>query len=528
MRRSVHRDEAGFSLVEVLVATSILLVGLLGTVSMLDMANAVTTTTKAREQAVSLQREIVEDVRAIPYADLTPSTVGPAVRGNPALADSTPGTTRWTVHRRGVTYTAAVGVCAVDDPSDGTGLRDGSLFCATGAGTTSAQECAALLGTDGHIQGVPAAAGAGAKVGDCGIDLSLDGTVDNLTEASVGLCAGACEGDGGDAHPSDYKRVVVLVRWDQGAGSRYALQATTVAYPGRSTAPTVSALQTGASDPVTSGTEVPLSATTSAPAATVSWYVDGTMKGSASGAGSDWSFNWMLGSVSAGTEPGADEVLDGTYLLGARAFDAYGQFGSTRELTITVNRRAPYAVKEFAAGRNGSVVELEWRANPERDIEGYRVYRHEADGSPALVCSLVSAMSCQDVDPPPSGSPGYFAVAVDRTAAGSPREGERSADATVSSTNTRPTAPTGLTATTSGGDTVLQWSAASDPDADDSVAYYRIYRNGIAFTDRYDRTGTGAELVYTDTRTGGATNTYWVVAVDEHLAESVVAGPVSG
>ena len=70
---------------------------------------------------------------------------------------------------------------------------------------------------------------------------------------------------------------------------------------------------------------------------------------------------------------------------------------------------------------------------------------------------------------------------------------------------------------------MLSWIAASpaDPDAGDSVQYYRIYRDGTDFVDDlYDRTATGSNLSYTDTNTGGDVHTYYVVAVDQYNTES--------
>ena len=49
MARARTCSESGFTLVEVMVAITLLLVGVLGTVTMIDGANAVTTRTKARE-----------------------------------------------------------------------------------------------------------------------------------------------------------------------------------------------------------------------------------------------------------------------------------------------------------------------------------------------------------------------------------------------------------------------------------------------------------------------------------------------
>ena len=63
--------ERGFTLVEVMVAIMILLVGVLGVVSMVDGAKAVTSKTKAREGGTNVARSIIEVSRSIRYRDLT-------------------------------------------------------------------------------------------------------------------------------------------------------------------------------------------------------------------------------------------------------------------------------------------------------------------------------------------------------------------------------------------------------------------------------------------------------------------------
>src|SRR5260370_41351097 len=74
-------DQRGFTIVEVLVASAVLLIGLLGAVTMIDGANATNTTIKAREQGINLARELIEAGRAIPYAQLTPASVVPQGQG---------------------------------------------------------------------------------------------------------------------------------------------------------------------------------------------------------------------------------------------------------------------------------------------------------------------------------------------------------------------------------------------------------------------------------------------------------------
>ena len=73
--RRLRSDERGFTLIEVLVAIFLLLVGVLGVVAMIDGANAVTSKTKAREGANNVARSIVEVGRGVPYKNLTDSAL---------------------------------------------------------------------------------------------------------------------------------------------------------------------------------------------------------------------------------------------------------------------------------------------------------------------------------------------------------------------------------------------------------------------------------------------------------------------
>ena len=525
--RRLSSDQAGFTVIEVMVASVILLVGLLGTVMMLDQANSTTWSTKAREQAVGLQREVIEAARSVPYDELQPTSVVSRVQAGTALGDSDLGAPGWTVRRRGFTYSVSLGVCSVDDPQDSEGSHDPNLFCASGAGQTTASQCTNWLGVNGSIQGTPAAATAGLGIGDCGIDINLDGTVDNLVQASLGLCLlGTCAGStNNDTSPDDYKRIVSLVTWDRGKGRRFALQSTTVPNPGLSSAPAVTDLTTTSTVPVTTGSSVPFFVTTSRSPTTVTWSVDGTPTGNATGALDAWTFDWGLGTVNAtvGGSPNPGELLDGSYVIGTKAFDSFGNFGSTRAMTVTLNRRWPYKVLGYNGGRNGTKVDFEWAPAKERDLQGYRVYRAASEGG-ALICSLTSRTTCQDDNPPGAGTLHYHVVAVDKAPDGSLREGDDSGSITVGA-NSSPNPPTNLSASTSNGNTVLSWTAGVN--LFDTVDYYRIYRDGTTFFDRYDRTTSASQTTWTDSHTNGTTHTYYVVAVDTGLAESTKLGPVT-
>ena len=62
----------------------------------------------------------------------------------------------------------------------------------------------------------------------------------------------------------------------------------------------------------------------------------------------------------------ATSLVDGTYLISAQAYDSFGVSGAPRSLSITLNRYAPGMPTGFEAGRNGSVVDLQWTAQPQR------------------------------------------------------------------------------------------------------------------------------------------------------------------
>src|SRR3954471_328247 len=201
------RREDGFTIIEVMVASVVLLVGIMGVLSIVIQADGVSTSNRAREQGIALQREVIEDARSIPYDALTQNSIVSTLQAQPGLADSTAGSSGWTIRRRNITYTIAVGTCSVDDSNDGTGPHENAGYCVNGTGSTTPAQCATLLGRSGDI------AGTGTANGDCGIDTNYDGAVDGLVSSSGGSCSSCA---GADTNPNDYKRIVVLVRWNKG------------------------------------------------------------------------------------------------------------------------------------------------------------------------------------------------------------------------------------------------------------------------------------------------------------------------
>jgi hypothetical protein len=203
---------------------------------------------------------------------------------------------------------------------------------------------------------------------------------------------------------------------------------------------------------------------------------------------------------------------------------------------LRLNRFYPETPDPPVGGHNGSFgVELEWSPNTERDVVGYRVYRVAGSvpsASDPMVCetSVESALptSCRDTTAVAGTSYEYYVRAVAPAHIGVGLEQSElptgvgsGKTLSVDGSNVAPSSPTGITALRDEEGVTLTWSAASDPDG--SIRYYRIYRDGVAWEDRLDRTPSDEALTYVDGDPGETTHTYYVTAVDDKLAESAPA-----
>src|SRR5215208_3885806 len=92
------RDQAGFTLIEVLVAALVLAVGIFAAFTMLDSAGRTAATNNARTGASNLAREISEYARGTDYDLLQPGTLVSSLRSHARIT----GPSNWKVERRGV------------------------------------------------------------------------------------------------------------------------------------------------------------------------------------------------------------------------------------------------------------------------------------------------------------------------------------------------------------------------------------------------------------------------------------------
>lgn len=461
---------------ETLVASIVLFAGLLAVASLVDASNGATSTTRARVIATNAAREIVEAARGIPYDNVTDSKILAEIQASDsALADAQPGLP-YTIERRGVVFTITADTCILDDGRDGGGDAP--------------------------------------RAGDYCADSVPAGTRDPRNNRT-------------DRFPEDYKRVRVDVKWSFEGRERAITQTTFINNPGSAGAPAIASLSSSTlgNPPRQVGpgeTSINFSATTTSVPSHVSWLLDGSAQGlvctGCSGRG-PFTFTWTL-------DPGGKVTEDGHYLIAAEAYDRYNVAGASRSLTVIVNRSQPIAPRDFAGGRQpDGKVEFEWLPNPERDLVGYSVYRYTNGGGEALVCSLTLATRCTDNAPLALDPIEYRIRAWDVDSSGNPRLNASAtgfSSISVSTANRPPNAAVNVRRTNNAGSVKLTWSrpSPSDPDTGDSIVYYRVYRDGLAVSNRYARADDDGTNASFEDYAGTAANRYWVVAVDTNLRES--------
>lgn len=490
MARIRPGSQNGFTLVEVMVALSVLMIGVLGTVAMVDSANSLTSRNKSREGATALGRSVLEIARGVPYRQLTAANLLNELRARSGMNDARPGVSGHQIATGGFVYTVTPTVCSMDDPADKLGAHNesGVTFCP-----------------------------------------------DSDTTASPS-----------DRNADDYRRVSVQLSWREGAQrTQTTTQRAVVSNPVGGLGPSVTRVdpRLPASQTILTATEhATYDVTTSAVAESVSWTVNGAKRQNAEGSDLTWSFGWDLGPVDA------PEVFDCTYVLQAEAFDETGRSGAPKAVTISVNRRQPFAPPGFTAGRNlnGGLVDISWARNRECDVKGYRVYRGSTPASIAtLVCSVEVGQPTQCIDDPGAAVPPFYyqVLAIDTGTGGVDRPGDRTQPPIeVTADNESPPSVPGDVAACSGGavgcidaegddapvgTVALSWSPSTDPDGDE-IAFYRIYRDGQTYAHRLAtlQPVAGKPLVFVDSSVTGS-HTYRVSAVDEHLGESELSGPVT-
>jgi type II secretory pathway pseudopilin PulG len=465
--------EDGFTIIEVMVAAFVMLVGVLGTMTLIDSAISVGSTSRSREAATNLTREVIEAAREVDYDALLTGTAATRLQALDGLADADPAV-GWQVKRRGVTYTMTVQSCIYDDPKDGSFSQN-----------TGANYC-------------------------------------------TGLPAGSSDPNG-----DDYRKMTVTAAW----GTRQVRLIANIVNPAGGFGPRITnvasapAIGTDGNIKVNAGTTLDVTVTTSI-AASLNWDAGDTKHGgqlaNASGATS-WPFTWDLGAPPAVYDCTAPTWTPDApaYEMTFQPFDSSGTPGDLRTQIVSIDRNIPYPVCDLAGGRNpehGGVIDLQWRASFEADVVSYSVYRDESATADTLVCANVPAnvTECTDENPPGGTGPISYYVRAKQSNWSFGQDLGNPATRTipaVGGANSPPTAPGSVTLV-AGTEPQVTWTASSDSGG--SVIFYRIYRDGQTIAQRYARTSnaSGSSFTFTDKDAGAGSHTYYVSAVDDEFAES--------
>lgn len=284
--------EAGFTLVEVLVAIVVLTVGLLGTFAALRTSAHTTLTNRERQVETAVAREVVEDASSLSYTQLTSTALPGALQT--LVANATTASGGLQVTRGPASYLVTLSVCSLDDPSDGYGKH----------GSTANDP-------------LPASGGAWC------LNQPADGSTDSA--------------------PDDEKRLSVMVQAISDSTAPTVQQTALIFNHGL---PAVSCLTvTGTACPdssqrvsYTSTRTLTFSVTTTTQAASLRWFVDGNPPGRGQlpagasdpyvPAGTTSQFTWQIPQL---TSPSSY-----TYTISVQAQNAQGDTGPRSTLQITV------------------------------------------------------------------------------------------------------------------------------------------------------------------------------------------------
>jgi Tfp pilus assembly protein PilV len=227
--------EDGMTIIEVIVATVVLLVGALGVITLIQGSLLSTTRTTAREQATNLARELVERAHEVAYTSITvagaPAALAATLPEQPPASGGS-----FTVTRRKVAYSVTVSACSIDDPQDGAGAGDANFCDAPSGAGAAGSGTSKVLGYNVAWTGDPITALCAVTTSNGIVGSLVSGVTGNLLGlAQGGAQISACAGNptksvAYDAVPDDLRRVQIRVAWNDGQ-ARSLTQTTMLATP---------------------------------------------------------------------------------------------------------------------------------------------------------------------------------------------------------------------------------------------------------------------------------------------------------
>ncbi len=420
--------ERGFTLVELLVAGLVLVVGMLGVLVLLTGSQRMTATNNERVGATNLARELVEATRSLDYADMSGTRVQTRLQAR-GLGSGSP----WVIERRFARYTVTAVSCTYDSPTDG--------MAAT---------------------------------------------------PPDGVCLPQPAGALGDANGDDFRRTTFSISWAGGGVSRPVSQTTLVVNPSGGLGPRIVGATPVAQTITGSVTEAQVVWTTTTARTLRWTVDDGVSSGAVSGStafttrwalGSSGSAGEVLdGSYEITGQPFDDRDVAGeakrvNVVVNRRVPYAPPSLAGGHNTRVD-----DWVDLEWGRSRERDVLgyRASWAGN-----DGAAGTADDKQVCPAVGDGWMldpATTSCTDFSPPP-GAATYYVAAIDRAPDNSLREGDRRTLA-IDAPTPRPSPPLGLVSSTVAGQPTLVWL----PPLTGAVSFYRIYRDD----ERYDRTSAGS------------------------------------
>jgi type IV pilus modification protein PilV len=366
------KHEAGFTIIEVLVAMFVLLIGVLATTTLLNTANATTERNQARNGATNLVRDMIEASRSLPYDGVNPTkdasgtaddtlmtalqTMAPTNSGNAAgssFADADASTSGWQIVRRGITYDITVAACVIDDAKDGVTAATHSPAAANGSGYYCPNLPAAPTG-DGN-----------------GDDYRRIKVTAAWTSSSCGACAGGA-GSGNGPRTYSVAQTGVVVNPSGGLGPP-PVGSPVWSNPTSCSSATVSQTFHPPADQAVFSVRDPSNTT----------FTANTFTTDANG---DRTFSFTYNPSPA--------PPDNTYQVDINGLNAQNLPGGTATTFLYINCDQPSNTSTLTGGFNwrrcsqypvacaagDRVFDMDWSASPDADVQGYYVWRVNGTG----------------------------------------------------------------------------------------------------------------------------------------------------
>lgn len=484
-------EQAGFTIVEVIVATVVLTVGLLTAYLMLAVAVHSSGDVRAREGAVSLARQVTEDARAIPYSQLSSSNLTTLLQAFPGLSNQSTGSS-WQITRDGYTYTITAGLTPIYDSKDSANASSNT--------SVDAEQVSAAVSWS-----------------------TFQGSTHTYTEYAIMTKAGQDPG--------------------------LAASNIAIASPASGTSGLSGSSSAGYTISSTGITSLTFSVTAPSGTQAIDWSLNGAAEsswaGSAPSSGTTWTSSaWNISSV-----------YDGTYTIGAQAVDSSGVEGPIVTMQVRLIRNVPSAPTvtgygydtnflTSTGGSDSTVAEITWSSNPETNVVGYGIYT----ASGTLVCETgtntsytsscdtnggnwwcLSALDCMDLNANSTGSASVYKLrALYYDVNNNLAAGNATTVTIPAGTPTAPSTPGPITVTTNLDESAtLTWPVSVGGA---TVSFYRVYRDGDAYSNRYTTVSASScttTCTYKDVNRAEA-HDYYVTAVTSSMEESAPSGPYSG